>query len=88
MEVVHSSADAEPRPAPNPKIFYSIEETCEVLGVKRAFLYELVMRQQVPSVALGRRRLIPVAELERWAAELAAREGDAHSPPAFPRRVA
>jgi excisionase family DNA binding protein len=69
------------------KLFYTVAEACEVLGIKRAFLYELLMRQEVPSVALGRRRLIPVAELERWAAAYVDSDGR-WTGPMGPRRVA
>lgn len=54
---------------------YTVEEACTVIGIGRTLLYELVLRGEVPSKLLGRRRLIPGAALERWAAG----EGERHT---------
>lgn len=37
---------------------------CEVLRIKRSFVYELLARGEVPSRQIGGRRLIPAAALE------------------------
>lgn len=75
---------------PTGKLFYSVPEACAVLGIGRSFLYELLARDELPSVVLGRRRLIHVAALERWAAEQAgsaAPDVPAREPVGSARRV-
>src|SRR5687767_12483443 len=62
------------------KLFYSVREACVALGIGRSFLYELLARNELPSVVLGRRRLIPVAALEQWAAQQAGIEIDSGIP--------
>lgn len=49
---------------------YSVEEACELLGVSRWQLYQLLNQRQLGSVKIGRRRLIPAMELERFVLSL------------------
>ncbi len=60
--------------APNDqRLVLSVEETAGLLGISRAFAYELVARGDIPSLRLGRRVVVPrvsVEELVEHAAEL------------------
>ncbi len=47
------------------RLTVTVEEAANLLGVSRAFAYELVARRDLPSVRLGRRVLIPRRALER-----------------------
>ncbi len=52
------------------KLFFSVDEAAEVLGVGRTRLYALMSAGELASVTCGRRRLIPAEELEAFAARL------------------
>jgi excisionase family DNA binding protein len=45
------------------RLVYSVAEAGALLGISRAFAYELVARGELPVIRLGRRRLIPRAAL-------------------------
>ena len=48
--------------APTPdadRLVLTITEAAEVLGISRAFAYELCARGELPVIRLGRRRLVP-----------------------------
>jgi excisionase family DNA binding protein len=45
------------------RLVYSVAEAGEILGISRAFAYELVSRGELPVVRLGRRIVIPKAAL-------------------------
>ncbi|MBI4345925.1 MAG: excisionase family DNA-binding protein [Elusimicrobia bacterium] len=47
-------------------LLISVEEAGKRLGVGRTFAYELVASGELPSVKLGRRRLVPVAALSEY----------------------
>ncbi len=55
-----------------PRIAYSPDEAAAALGVSRDYL-DLHVLPELRIVRRGRRRLIPVAELERWLAEASCR---------------
>lgn len=57
-----------------PKLALSIEEACAALGISWD-LWDQHVRPHVWMVRLGRRRLVPVAELQRWLAEHAEPDG-------------
>ena len=58
------------------RLVYSVTEVGELLGISRAFAYELVARGELPVVRLGRRRLVPkFALLSLLGAELADADG-------------
>ena len=44
---------------------YSVEEVCEILGVGRNTVYEALRRNELPSVRVGGRVVIPKAALDR-----------------------
>jgi excisionase family DNA binding protein len=43
----------------------TVSEAAELLGVSRAFAYELVARGELPAVRLGRRIMIPRVGIQR-----------------------
>ena len=45
------------------RLTFSVEEAAKLLGVSRAFGYELVARGEIPSIRLGRRLLVPCRAL-------------------------
>jgi len=45
------------------RLVYSVSEAAELLGISRAFAYELVARGELPVIRLGRRRLVPKVAL-------------------------
>ncbi len=48
-----------------PRTAYSLDEAARSLGLSRRTLYDLMDRGQLTTVKLGKRRLVPAAELER-----------------------
>jgi excisionase family DNA binding protein len=48
---------------PEERLVYTVAEAGEMLGISRAFAYELVARGELPVIKLGRRRLVPKAGL-------------------------
>lgn len=51
-------------------LLLSITEACERASIGRSFLYERLADGSIRSVKAGRRRLVDVASLERWATSL------------------
>jgi excisionase family DNA binding protein len=49
--------------SPEERLVYTVAEAGEMLGISRAFAYELVARGELPVIKLGRRRLVPKAGL-------------------------
>ena len=48
---------------PHERLVYRVAEAGELLGISRAFAYELLARGELPVICLGRRRLVPKAAL-------------------------
>ena len=48
---------------PSERLVYSVSEAAVLLGISRAFAYELVARGELPVIRLGRRRLVPKVAL-------------------------
>lgn len=44
--------------------FVSIPDCAEALGVSERLVYELVARGELPAVALGRRKVVPIRALD------------------------
>jgi excisionase family DNA binding protein len=44
---------------PDERLVYTVAEAGELLGISRAFAYELVGRGELPVIRLGRRCLVP-----------------------------
>lgn len=55
------------RREPVTRLFYRPQEAADVLGVSVRKMRQLIAAGTVPSVRLGRTRLVPVAALERLA---------------------
>ena len=55
------------------RLVYTVEEVARRLGLGRSATYDAIRRGQIPARRIGRRILIPRAELERW---LGGRESD------------
>jgi excisionase family DNA binding protein len=68
FDAVASSGDDE-------RLVYTVTQAAELLGISRAFAYELVARGDLPVIRLGRRRLVPKAALAELVAHAATREG-------------
>ena len=49
------------------RLVYSVAEAGALLGISRAFAYELVAHGELPVIRLGRRRLVPKAALNALA---------------------
>jgi len=45
------------------RLVFTVAEAGELLGISRAFAYELVARGELPVIKLGRRRLVPKVAL-------------------------
>ena len=58
MTTLHSTAQT-----PKERLVYTVAEAGALLGISRAFAYELVARGDLPVICLGRRRLVPKAAL-------------------------
>jgi excisionase family DNA binding protein len=53
------------------RLLVDVPDACRMLGgVSRAYFYELVAAGRIVTVKLGKRRLVPVAALEQFAANL------------------
>ena len=48
------------------KLTLSATEAAQVLGVSRTKVYELLRREDFPTIMLGGRRLINAARLQEW----------------------
>lgn len=44
----------------------SVTEMAETLGISRTTAYELVNREDFPSMRIGQRIIVPVDALDRW----------------------
>jgi excisionase family DNA binding protein len=45
------------------RLVFTVAEAGDLLGISRAFAYELVARGELPVIRLGRRRLVPKVAL-------------------------
>ena len=54
-----SRTNLTPPLAESDRLVFTVAEAGELLGISRAFAYELVARGELPVIRLGRRRLIP-----------------------------
>ena len=48
------------------KLLITVSEAAGRLGLGRSFVYQLVMRGDIPSIKLGRARRVPVVALEQY----------------------
>jgi len=52
------------------RLLYDIEEVATMVGLGRTRLYEEIRSGRLRSVKVGRRRLVPLAAVERWVDQL------------------
>lgn len=48
----------------------AVPKACERIGLSRSKFYELLNEQAIPSIKVGRRRLVRIEDLDRWLANL------------------
>lgn len=48
------------------KLVYSIQEAADLLGISRSYAYELARNGTIPTLVLGRKRVIPKAKFITW----------------------
>lgn len=67
--MVNNPATLAPaEPAPIPLVLANVEAAAESLSIGRTGIFALIKSGALKSVKIGKRRLIPVAELEAFAA--------------------
>lgn len=57
------------------KVLLTIDEAAAALNMGRTYVYDLVMRRQIKSIKLGRKRRIPVAALDEFVTRQMSMEG-------------
>lgn len=55
---------ADVRPPPEPSLFLTLDEAARQLRIGRTSLYGMLDRGELPSVKVGRRRLVPRAAID------------------------
>jgi excisionase family DNA binding protein len=65
MRTTILSSGTDPSVNAPARMVLSVPEAARVLGISRAFAYELVARGELPHVRLGRRVVVPVKAVER-----------------------
>ena len=66
-DIIHFTPTAPSRVSSG-KLLLTVEEAAVLLSLGRTFVYELVMRGQIMSVKVGRKRRIPAFALEDFVA--------------------
>ena len=61
---------------PDDRLVYTVAEAAKLLGISRAFAYELVARGELPVIRLGRRRLVPKAALLALVGQTTVEDGE------------
>jgi excisionase family DNA binding protein len=61
-------------------LVYSVEEAATALGIGRSLAFDLVRRGELPTVRLGRRRVIPRQLLVDWLESRTRASMDDHPP--------
>ena len=51
---------------PADRLLLRVDEAARLCGIGRSKMYELVASSEVPSIAIGRSRRVPVEGLRRW----------------------
>ncbi|MBU9767120.1 helix-turn-helix domain-containing protein [Mycobacterium sp. TNTM28] len=71
IAAVLAATQSEPAPAPAPPTVLTVDEAADRLKVSRSLIYSQLRSGELRSVRLGRRRLIPAAEVDRIISEAA-----------------
>lgn len=45
---------------------YTVLEVAQILGISKSLCYELIKRGKIPSLDIGRRRIIPKKRFDDW----------------------
>ncbi len=45
--------------------FYNVKELAQLLGVSKSLIYDLIYKEKIPAMRIGRRILIPHAYVEQ-----------------------
>jgi excisionase family DNA binding protein len=61
------------------KLAYGIDDACSTLSIGRTALFDLLRRNEITSVKIGRRRLIPAASLDAYLARLVVEQTEART---------
>ena len=51
----------------NEKVFLTVEETAEYLGIPKRKVYNMCIDKEIPAVKLGKYWMVHKAKLEKWA---------------------
>lgn len=54
---------------PAEALTYTVAEAAAAVGIDRTYMYDLISRGDIPSLQIGRRRLIAKVALEQWVAD-------------------
>ncbi len=60
-------ASVQNHPQPETPIFVRPEGAARLLGISRMAVYQLLREGELPSLKMGRRRMIPREAVEAWA---------------------
>ena len=58
------------------KLLYTIDEASDALSLGRTTLYAEINKGNIFSLKVGKRRMVPVASLEKWIEKLAKDQAD------------
>jgi excisionase family DNA binding protein len=50
----------------SPRMLLTVEEVAHALSLGRTYTYDLVMRREIASIKIGRKRLVPVTALQEF----------------------
>jgi len=51
------------------RLVYTIPQVAELLGLSQSYVYQLVKEDVIPSIKLGRRRVISKEKFHKWLEE-------------------
>ncbi|OBA75170.1 hypothetical protein A5642_08370 [Mycolicibacterium mucogenicum] len=71
IAAVLAATQSEPAPAAAPATVLTVEEAADRLKVRRSLIYSQLRSGELRSIRLGRRRLIPAAEVDHIISEAA-----------------
>lgn len=69
VQVIRGDRPMSSHPTP---LAYSVPDAAAMLGIGRTKCFDLIQRGELPSVTIGRRRLVLAEQLQAYCAELAA----------------